>query len=208
MNAYFVSVRSTPLAYSAWLRWGGLVLGACLSLAYLSPVLAQTEEEPDTLILSDTLHYDDLKRESHFDGNVTMTRGNLILYSDHLVMREDEAGHQYGTATVSHSPRVRLRQESPEKFELIHAEGLQADYDNKSNDLIITGQAIVTRYVCGEPFDTIHGEKVIYHQDTETYEAFGGPQSSAANQRVRSVARPRAKVDAARAACQQKAAKK
>lgn len=183
---------------------------ACLALSVLlgaSPLLAQTaatEPEPDTLILSDTLHYDDVKRESVFEGNVIMTRGLLVLHSDHLTMREDEEGFQYGTATVSTTDRVRVRQEKPEKHEVIKAEGLRAEYNSKTDELIMIGKAIITRYVCGQAIDNIRGDRVIYHQDTETYEAFGGAQSAADNQRVRSVARPRAKADAALAECQSK----
>jgi lipopolysaccharide export system protein LptA len=46
-------------------------------------------EEPSTTILSDTLRYDDTKRESTFTGKVVMTRGLLTLSSDVLSMRED-----------------------------------------------------------------------------------------------------------------------
>jgi len=166
----------------------------------------QPAEEPDTLILSDTLHYDDAKRESVFTGNVIMTRGLLKLTSDKLVMHEDPQGFQYGTATVSKGGLVNVRQENPEKYEVIEAQGLRADYDGKKETLTMTGQAVITRYICGKPFDNIKGERVIYHQKTDTYEAFSGPQSAAAGGRVRSLAQPRAKTDAALAECQKKSA--
>lgn len=182
----------------------GLAFALLLSASPLQAQTAEAEPEPDTLILSDTLHYDDVKRESVFEGNVIMTRGLLVLHSDHLTMREDEEGFQYGTATVSTTDRVRVRQEKPEKHEVIKAEGLRAEYNSKTDELIMIGKAIITRYVCGQAIDNIRGDRVIYHQDTETYEAFGGAQSAADNQRVRSVARPRAKADAALAECQSK----
>ncbi|MNW10448.1 Lipopolysaccharide export system protein LptA [compost metagenome] len=68
---------------------------------------------------------------------------------------------------------------------------------------------MVVRYVCGKPFDTIRGERIRYNEKTGTYEAQGGPNSAAAGGRVRSVAEPRAKSDAAVAECRkQQAAKK
>ena len=48
------------------------------------------KEDPSTLIVSDTLHYDDTKSESTFTGNVVMTRGLLTLNSDVLKMHEDK----------------------------------------------------------------------------------------------------------------------
>lgn len=164
-------------------------------------------EQPDTIILSDTLNYDDVKKESVFTGNVIMTRGLMTLTADTLAMHEDAEGFQYGTATVGPNKLVFVRQENPEKFEVVEARGLRAEYDGKTDIFEMIGQAIVTKFICGKPFDTISGERVKYNQTTNIYEAYGGPNSAAKGGRVRSVAQPRAKADAAAAECQQKAAK-
>jgi lipopolysaccharide export system protein LptA len=162
--------------------------------------------EPDTVILSDTLNYDDIKKESVFTGNVVMTRGLMTLKSDKLVMSEDADGFQYGTATVNPGKLVHIRQENPEKFEVIEAEGTRGEYDGKKDELVMIGKAVLTRYVCGKPFDNVKGQRVVYKQKTETYEAYGGPESAAAGGRVRSLASPRAKADAAAAECRKKSA--
>jgi lipopolysaccharide export system protein LptA len=170
---------------------------------------ATPAEEPSTLILSDTLHYDDVKKQSVFTGNVNMTRGLMTLTSDTLEMHEDAQGGQYGTATANKGKVVTIRQERPETFELIEGKGLRAEYDGTKSTFDLIGQAVVIRYVCGKPFDTIRGERVRYNEKTGTYEAQGGPNSAAAGGRVRSVAEPRAKSDAAVAECRkQQAAKK
>lgn len=167
----------------------------------------QTQEEPDTLILSDTLNYNDSTKESTFTGNVVMTRGLMTLHADTLIMREDAEGFQHGVATVSgSSKRVRVRQENPEKFEVVEAEGLRGEYNGKTEEIEMIGQAVVTKFVCGKPFDTIRGERVKYNQATNVYQAFGGPQSSAQGGRVRSLATPSAKAEAAAAACRKKSA--
>lgn len=158
-------------------------------------------EEPTTTILSDTLHYDDVKKQSVFTGNVNMTRGLMTLTSDNLEMREDAAGNQYGTATANKGKVVTIRQERPENFELIEGKGLRAEYDGTKSTFDLIGQAVVVRYVCGKPFDTIRGDRVRYNEKSGAYEAQGGPNSSAAGGRVRSVAEPRAKSDAAIAEC-------
>lgn len=186
--------------YAAWLLCTAM---ACMT----APALAQTEpaaEEPDTLILSDTLLYDDVKKESVFTGNVIMTRGLMTLRADKLTMREDAEGFQHGTATVESGKLVHVRQENPEDFEVVEAQGLRSEYNGKTEELEMIGQAVITRYVCGKPFENIKGERVIYKQKTDTYQAFGGPNSSAAGGRVRSLAQPRAKIDKAAAECRQK----
>lgn len=186
-------------------------LAFCASLIAAMPAWAQTSgpqaPEPDTLILSDTLHYDDIKRESIFTGNVILTRGPMTLRSDKLVTREDADGNQLGTATSAKSGLVHIRQEDPAKFEVIKGSGLRAEYNGKTGEIEIIGQAIVTRYICGKALDNIRSERVIYHQNTGTYEAFGGSGSAAPDGRVRSLAQPRSKADRAMAECAKNKAK-
>lgn len=188
-----------PERLTLWLCAAALALASAGAIAQQA---APTEEEPDTLILSDTLNYNDLRKESTFTGNVIMTRGLMKLNADTLVVREDADGFQHATATVEGpSKRVTVRQENPEKFEVIEAEGLRGEYNGKTEEIEMIGQAVITKFVCGKPLDTIRGERVKYNQATSVYQAFGGPQSSAQGGRVRSLATPSAKADAAVAAC-------
>lgn len=191
-----------PFSFASWLMASVL---ACTASATYAQAPAPAEE-PDTLILSDTLNYDDLKKESIFTGNVIMTRGLMTLHSDKLVMREDAQGFQYGTATVAPGKLVSIRQENPEKFETLESRGVRAEYNGKTDEIEMIGQAVVTRYICGKPFDSVKGQRVIYHQKNSTYEAYGGADSAAPGGRVRSLARPQAKADAAVAECRKKSA--
>lgn len=190
-----------PDRLSLWLCAVALAVAATGAVAQPAP----TQEEPDTLILSDTLNYNDVTKESTFTGNVVMTRGLMTLHADTLVMREDAEGFQHGVATVSGSAkRVKIRQENPEKFEVVEAVGLRGEYNGKTDEIEMIGQAIVTRSICGKPLDTIRGERVKYNQTTNVYQAFAGPQSSAQGGRVRSLATPSAKAEAAAQACRKK----
>jgi lipopolysaccharide transport protein LptA len=168
---------------------------------------ATPAEEPNTVILSEQLHYDDVKKTSVFTGNVIMTRGLMTLHSDELQMREDAQGNQYGTALASPGKMVTVRQERPENYEVIEGVGRRAEYDGTKSTFDLIGQAVVTRFVCGKPFDTIRGQKVRYNDKAGTYEAIGGPESAAPGGRVRSVMEPRARSDAAIAECQKQQGK-
>lgn len=176
-----------------------LPLTVCLSL--LSPLTWAQSAEPDTVILSDTLEYDDTNRVSTFTGNVILTRGNLNLRADRIVVNEVADGSQRAVATVTQSPLVQARQESPEKFEIIKGEGNRAEYDSATEQLTLIGQAVITRYVCGTAIDSISGERVIYNKKTDTYRAISGNTNG--SNRVRSIAKPRAQIDRAIAECQQ-----
>ncbi|MDQ8035401.1 lipopolysaccharide transport periplasmic protein LptA [Bordetella genomosp. 1] len=183
-----------------------LIASLLLAAAACAPAAAQqadaaAPEDPDTLILSDTLHYDDIKRQSIFTGNVALTRGLMTLNADKLEVREDAKGTQFGTATANKGKMVTIRQERPENFEVLEGEGLRAEYNSSTSEFDLIGQAVVTRFICGKPFDTIRGERVRYNDKTGTYQAMGGPNSSAPGGRVRSFAPSRAKSDAAIAEC-------
>lgn len=184
------------------------LLGALLLTTSAASALAQSQaaatapaEEPSTQVVSDSLRYDDNKRESTFIGNVVATRGQLVIDSDQLVVSEDKAGNQFGTATANKGKLVTIIQNRPETFERIEGKGLRAEYDGSKSQFDLIGQAVVTRYICDKPYDTIRGERVRYYQKTDVYEAQGGPNSSAAGGRVRSLAEPRAKTQAAIDAC-------
>lgn len=178
------------------------------SLLVISPAHGQTQllsssegddpqAEPATQILSNSLVYDDAKKTSVFVGDVIMTRGLLTLRADKLDMREDSEGFQYGIATMDDDGRVHIRQERPENFEVLEGLGERAEYDGKLETFDLIGKARLTRFICGKPLDTISGQQVRYYQKTETYQAVGGANSDNTDGRVRSVAQPRAKVDAA-----------
>lgn len=190
------SLSSASWALGALLCAVLAALPVARTLAAAAPV-----EDPSTLILSDTLNYDDIKKESVFTGNVVLTRGQMTLNADTVTMRQLPDGSQQGTALANKGKMVKIRQERPETFEAVEGVGLRAEYDDKKGEFDLIGQAVVTRFVCGKPFDTIRGERVRYNEKNGTYQAQGGPGSSAPNGRVRSVAEPRAKADAAAAAC-------
>ena len=191
------------LAQTASIAACTLALAAQTAHAQAKP--ADTPE-PDTVVLSDTLHYDDVSKTSTFTGNVVLTRGAMTLHGDKLVTHEDAQGNQFGTATAAKGKFVTIRQENPEKFETIVATGLQVDYAGTSGDITLTGQAVVTRHICGQAVDNVRGARIIYHDKSGTYEAFGGQQSAAAGGRVRSLAQPQSRIDKAIAQCKAKKA--
>ena len=181
----------------------GMAVAPAWSQSAPPAAAATPAEEPSTQILSNTLHYDEVKKLSTFTGNVIMTRGLLTMTAEKLALREDPDGFQHGTATTDPGKLVQIRQEKPENFEVLEGIGQRADYNGKDEIFDLIGQAVVTRYICGKPFDTISGQQVRYNQKTDVYEAFSGPQSVNPGGRVRSIAQPRAKIDAAVAACRQ-----
>jgi lipopolysaccharide export system protein LptA len=182
-----------------WRHALGVLCVSVATAAQTAPV--PTQEEPSTIVLSDSLDYDDLKKESVFIGNVVVTRGLMTLRADHLTVRQLPDGTQQGVAVADKGKYVRLRQERPDTYETLEGTGGRAEYDDQKGEFVLIGQAVVTRFICGKPFDTVRGQQVRYNQNNGTYQAEGGADSAAPDGRVRSVAEPRAKTDAAIAEC-------
>ncbi len=180
-------------------------LALCLTSIVGSFAHAQTEaeQEPETLVFSDTLNYDDITKITQFRGNVILTRGLFRLVADNLDIVEDNEGFRHGTATMDSTELVELIEEDLENYELVRAIGLKAEYNGKTEIVKMIGQAVVTRYVCGQPVDNVRGEQVVYDSKNKTYKAVGGPQSSKPG-RVRSLVQPHSKADKAFEECQRK----
>jgi lipopolysaccharide export system protein LptA len=178
----------------------------CLFSATVVATATTPHIQPSTMILSDTLHYDDLKSTSVFKGHVILTRGILKLYADELQTREDAQGHQYGTALAEANKMVTVRQERPEIFETLQGKGRRVEYDSVKGLFDLIGQAEVIRYICGKSIDTIRGQRIRYDEKSGTYEAIGGKESSGPDRQVRSIIEPRANIEAAIAACRKERA--
>lgn len=180
-----------------------LALSALALLSIQVHAQNNTEDEPETLVFSDTLNYDDVSKVTQFSGNVILTRGLFRLTSDKLDITEDSEGFRHGKATMTGNELVELIEEDLEAYEVIRAYGRSAEYNGQSEVVKLIDQAVVTRYVCGQPVDNVRGEQVIYDSKNKTYSALGGPQSPQPG-RVRSVVQPRSKADRAYDACYSK----
>jgi lipopolysaccharide export system protein LptA len=185
--------------------FSALALSLTVLLGSYAHAETKQEEEPDTLVLSDSLNYDDITKVTQFRGNVILTRGLFRLSADNLDITEDAEGFRHGKATMNKGSKelVKLIEENLEDYEVIRAWGLVGEYNGKTEVVKMIGQAVVTRYVCGQPVDNVRGEQVIYDSKNKTYKAVGGPQSSEPG-RVRSVVQPRSKADKATEACRKK----
>jgi len=179
-----------------------LVSASALAQVSTPQTGASAQPEPETLVLSDTLTYDDVTKTSIFNGNVILTRGQMRLNADTLKLQEDAQGFQHGTATVASGKKVHIFEEHPETYEVIRSEGERAEYNGKDGTVKIIGHAIVIRYICGKPIDTVRGEVVVYNNKNNTYAAEGGPKATEPG-RVRSVVQPRSAADQATAACRE-----
>ena len=137
-----------------------LALSLTVLLGSLAHAQTEAEQEPETLVFSDTLSYVDITKITQFRGNVILTRGLFRLTSDNLDIIEDDEGFRHGTATMNNTELVELIEEDLENYEMVRAIGLKAEYNGKTEIVKMIGQAVVPRYVCGQPVDNVRGGQV------------------------------------------------
>lgn len=159
---------------------------------------SNNDDNAPTRVVSNSLHYDDKQKTSVFTGDVVMTHGAMTLWSNVLTVHENAQGQRFGTATPLPGQKVIITEDKPETFEVVKGQGLRAEYDGANSQVTLIGQAIVTRYICGKPFDHVTGDRVQYDQQTGAYTAVSDNSSG----RVHSLAVPSNSVDQAIAQCQ------
>jgi lipopolysaccharide export system protein LptA len=181
-----------------------LIAQAVLALASLAAggqvLAASADSRAPITVDADSLHYDDLKQTSVFTGHVVLTKGTLVLKSDHLELREDAEGYQFGVATANPGRLVEVHQRREGTDETMEGVAERVEFDGRNQLLHFISKAVVRRMACGEMVDEVRGQKVTYNQRTDTYTASGGPESSTSG-RVRTIIQPKSQGDAAPTGC-------
>jgi lipopolysaccharide export system protein LptA len=138
-------------------------------------------------IEADRLSLDDLKKESVFEGNVTLTQGSLMLRADRVVVRQDEQGFNYAFAT---GDPAYFRQKREGFDEYIEGYAQRLEYDGKQDKVEMFTNARVKKGI-----DEVRGDYISYNAVTEFYEVVGGGKNAATPSnpqgRVRAVIQPK-----------------
>ena len=146
-----------------------------------------------TQIESDSMQYDDVKQTTVFTGNVTLTKGTVVIRGDRLVLRQDPEGYQYGTA-FGNPATFRQKRDGGEQF--VTGLGQQLDYDGKTEIVKFRERAQVKRLDRDRVTDEVHGNLIVYDSRSEFISVDGGGSRAATPEnpagRVRVVIQPRA----------------
>lgn len=145
-----------------------------------------------TQIESDSMQYDDVKQTTVFTGNVTLTKGTVVIRGDRLVLRQDPEGYQYGTA-FGNPATFRQKRDGGEQF--VTGLGQQLDYDGKTETVRFQQRASLKRLERERVTDEIHGNTIVYDARTEFFTVEGGGARTATPEnpggRVRVVIQPK-----------------
>jgi lipopolysaccharide export system protein LptA len=137
------------------------------------------------------MQYDDAKQTNVFTGNVTLTKGTILIRADRIVVRQDAQGFQYGSA-FGKPVSFRQKRDLPEQY--VEGFGSQVDYDGREEVVRIQQGAQLRKLERNRVTEEIHGNLIVYDSRTEFFTVDGGAASPPGNPggRVRAVIQPRA----------------
>jgi lipopolysaccharide export system protein LptA len=165
-----------------------LLLAACSLLAPAARAERADRDKPVN-IEANRIAVDEAKKLHVFEGNVQLTQGTLVIRTEKLVVSQDAAGFQKGTAYGGTDGLARFRQKREGKNEYVEGEAERIEHDARSEKTELFNRAHITS---GQ--DEVRGQYVSYDARTENYLVTGGaPGAAAPGQRVRAVIQPKGK---------------
>lgn len=142
---------------------------------------------------ADRLEYDDLKQINVFIGNVTLTKGTMMIRGDRVVVRQDAEGYQYGDA-FGKPATFRQKRDAPGD-QWIEGFGQRLEYDGKADQIRLHNNAGLKRLDGPRVTDEVYGSLIVYDARTEFFTVEGGGAQAASGTnprgRVRVIIQPR-----------------
>lgn len=157
----------------------------------------QADRNAPIQVEADHMTYDDARQVNVFTGKVHMVRGQLTVLADRIVLRQDDAGNHFATAT---GEPARFRQVRKAEGDVIEGEAKTLDYDSRGDVLKLREDASMRRLEGERVVNEVFGAQITYHGATDffTVERGDGRNVTPANPsgRVRVVIQPRSTDEA------------
>ncbi len=140
---------------------------------------------------ADRATVDEINKVHVFEGNVSLTRGTLVIRGDKLVVRQDAEGFQQGVASANPGNLARFRVKRDGKDEYVEGEAERIEHDARTETTKFFNRAWVRS---GQ--DEVRGQYIVYDGLRENYSVTSGPGGSVVpgrDNRVRAVIQPKNK---------------
>jgi len=124
-------------------------------------------------------------RVTTLTGNVEIRRGSLLIQAEHAVLTEDAQGYQHVVMNAqAGEPPVSFRQKRDGAGNVwMEGQARQVVYDDRTEIVDLTDQALARRTTDGVLSDEVTGEHIIYKSRAEQYQVTQLPGSTATGDR-------------------------
>jgi lipopolysaccharide export system protein LptA len=166
-----------------------------LTAGAAAPALAErADRDKPVNIESDRMTADDSKKTATFDGRVVLSQGTLVIRADRIVVRQDNEGFQFGSATGGSGGTAAglasFRQKREGANDYIDAEAERIEYDGKADKVEFFTRARLRK----GGGDDVCGNYISYDSRSEFFSVNSGKSPSGTAQsgsRVHAVLMPR-----------------
>lgn len=161
------------------------VLAAAVLMVCASAQAERADRNLPVNVEADRLTMDDIKKESVFEGNVTVTQGTLMLKADKVTVKQDAKGFNYAFA---YGKPAYFRQKREGYEEYIEGNAERLEYDGKADKVQMFTNAEIHKGT-----DEVKGDYISYDAVTEFYQVISGPSVASPTNpkgRVRAVIQP------------------
>ncbi|MEH6576367.1 MAG: lipopolysaccharide transport periplasmic protein LptA [Amphritea sp.] len=165
-------------------RTFSLLLALTLSSATLA---LPTDKSKPIHISADSATRNDLTGITIYKGRVKVSQGSMHISGDIVELHQNADGV---SVILANGAPAHYQQRPEAEQEITHAFGKKLNYDTRTQELTITGQAKVT-----QGGDTFSGDRIIYDMKQSTVDAFS--DSNIEGSRVQMVIQPKKEADKA-----------
>ncbi len=146
-----------------------------LTCCLIAPVaLAEKADRDKNLVfLTDQARSDELNQSHVLTGNVTITKGSIVVRGEHAEVRDDAQGYQHISVLPRAGNRAFFRQKREGVDEYFEAEANAIEYNGQTNQVRLIGNAELRRLRGAVVTDKLTGALIAYDNNADVFSMDG-----------------------------------
>ena len=171
------------------------ILMLLLSLWVGSALANKADQDKPLVINADKVDVDDVKQSYQLSGDVLLIKGSMIAKGDKGSILVDPQGYQnIDLKGKLESPATMRQRREGLADEFMQGIGRDVFYDDKKEQVILTGNATIKRLLNMQMLDQLQGWQIEYEDIKESYKVRSQKVDTKAQPQSRAILAPRKKV--------------
>ena len=171
------------------------ILMLLLPLWVGSALANKADQDKPLVINADKVDVDDVKQSYQLNGDVLLIKGSMIAKGDKGSILVDPQGYQnIGLKGKLESPATMRQRREGLADEFMQGIGRDVFYDDKKEQVILTGNATIKRLLNMQMLDQLQGWQIEYEDIKESYKVRSQKVDTKAQPQSRAILAPRKKV--------------
>ena len=171
------------------------ILMLLLPLWVGSALANKADQDKPLVINADKVDVDDVKQSYQLNGDVLLIKGSMIAKGDKGSILVDPQGYQnIDLKGKLESPATMRQRREGLADEFMQGIGRDVFYDDKKEQVILTGNATIKRILNMQMLDQLQGWQIEYEDIKESYKVRSQKVDTKAQPQSRAILAPRKKV--------------